>query len=162
MKVIRTVMLLMFLLPLFSCVSGPLFVHEPPLADSDPCLYIYRPESLYLKDTKWEFLIDKEKHVMLENGTYAKIQLTPGTHEIISGKSHGIDQLPMMIMVDSVKGKNVYVKYEIKFAGSPLLNIIDRPKFNNRFREIDETRALKDLKDLHLSTEPVEKAESGL
>ena len=67
-----------------------------------------------------------------------------------------------MIMVDAVKGKNVYVKYEIKFAGSPLLNIIDRPKFNNRFREMDETRALKDLKDLHLSTEPVEKAESGL
>ena len=65
MKVIRTVMLLMFILPLFSCVSGPLFVHEPPLADSDPCLYIYRPESPYLKDTKWEFLIDKEKQVML-------------------------------------------------------------------------------------------------
>lgn len=158
MKFIRTAMLLIFLLPLFSCAgSGPLFVHEPVLADADPSLYIYRPESLYLKDSKWEFLIDKEKHVLLENGTYAKIQLTPGTHEIISGKLQGINQMPIMIMVDAIKGRNVYVKYEIKFAGSPLRNIIDKPKFNNRLHEMDETRALKDLKDLHLCTDMAEK-----
>jgi hypothetical protein len=162
MKFIRTAILLIFILPLFSCaVNGPLFVHEPVLADADPCLYIYRPESLYLKDSKWEFLIDKEKHVLLENGTYAKIQLTPGTHEIISGKLQGINQLPIMIMVDTVKGRNVYVKYEIKFAGSPLMNIIDRPKFNNRLHEMDETRALKDLKNLHLCTEPVTQTKPG-
>jgi hypothetical protein len=150
----KIAILLFFLSTLLSCASssGPLFVHEPILADSDPCLIIYRPDSTYLRGAKWEFLVDKDNYVTLTNGTYAKIPIAPGRHEVVSGMSKEIGQPPLLITIEAVKGKNVYVKYEIQMASNLMMSLIDKPKFNNRLYEVEESQALTDLKDLHLTT----------
>jgi len=154
-KPAKTIIVLSVLLLLFSCASsnGPLFVHEPILPDSEPCLYIYRPDSTYLQAAKWEFLVDNDKLVTLTNGTYAKIPLSPGRHEIVSGMSQKVGQRPLLITMEAVKGKNVYVKYEIQLRGSVLINLIDSPQFDNRLYEVEESQALADLKELHLTAE---------
>ena len=145
---------LFFLLSLLSCnrSTGPLFVHEQIPTESDPNLFIYRPESNYLKAAKWEFLIDNDKVVTLTNGTYAKISIAPGKHEIVSGMSQKVGQLPLSISIDAAEGKNVYVKYEIKMQRSILMSLIDKPKFDNRLSEVEEIQALIDLKELCLTT----------
>ena len=144
----------LLLFSLVACVSssGPIFVQEAILPDSSPCIYLYRPDSVYLQASKWEFLIDESQSVTLTNGTYAKIPVTQGRHEIVSGMSQKIDQPPQLIFVEAVKGKNIYVKYEIKTQGNVLMSLIDKPRFNNRLYEVEEGQALLDLKELHLTT----------
>ena len=157
MKSAKATILYLFLLLSLSCASGrgPLFVHEPSLPDSDPCLYIYRPDSTYLRAAKWEFVVDNDKVVTLTNGTYAKIPLSAGSHEIVSGMSQKIGQRSLLITIEAVKGKNVYVKYEIQPQGNVLTSLIDKPKFDNRLYEVEESQALADLKELHLTAESI-------
>jgi hypothetical protein len=154
MRIIKLAISILFILSLLSCASsnGPLFVHEPTLIDSDPCLYIYRPDSTYLQAAKWEFLIDKTNYVTLTNGTYAKIPIAPGRHEVVSGMSNKIGQPPLRITMEAVKGKNVYVKYEIQMESNVVMSLIDKPKFNNKLSEVEESQALLDLKNLRLTT----------
>jgi hypothetical protein len=146
--------ILLLLLSLSACATGngPLFVQEAMLPDSAAYLYLYRPDSAYLQAAKWEFVIDKTRSITLTNGTYAKIPITPGKHEIVSGMSQRIGQPPLLTSVEAAKGKNVYVKYEIQAQGGVLMSLIDKPQFNNRLYEVEESQALLELKELHLTT----------
>jgi hypothetical protein len=154
MRITKLAIFILFILSLLSCASsnGPLFIHKPTLIDSDPCLYIYRPDSTYLQAAKWEFLIDKDNYVTLTNGTYAKLPILPVRHEVVSGMSKKIGQAPLRITIEAVKGKNVYVKYEIQMENNVVTSLIDKPKFNNRLSEVEESQALLDLKNLRLTT----------
>jgi hypothetical protein len=153
-RVKTAISIFLLLFPLFACAvgNGPLFVKEAMPADSDPCIYLYRPDSVYLQAAKWEFVIDKTRSITLANGAYARIPITPGKHEIVSGMSQRIGQRPLLISVEAAKGRSIYVKYEVQTQGSVLTALIDKPRFDNRLCEVEESQALLDLKELHLTT----------
>jgi hypothetical protein len=137
--------------------SGPLFVQEPISPDSDPYLYIYRPSSSLQYAAKWEFAIDSDIVVNLSNGTYVKVPIKPGRHEVLSGGSRSTDQPPLIISFDAVKGKNTYIKYEMRTKHGYLKSVLDRPKFDNLFSEVAEGQALTELKEIRETTLPQRK-----
>ena len=155
---LKLFLLTMLLLSSCTTTSGPLFMQEPILLDADPNLYLYRQTSALLAGSKWEFLIDKDIVVNLSNGTYVKVPIKPGKHEIMAPGDANIDQPPLIIQFEATKGKNAYVKYEMKTKHGVFVAIfIDRPKFNNLLYEVDEGQALAELKELHLLTLPQRK-----
>ena len=140
-----------------STAKGPLFVQETISADADPTLYIYRPSSSLLYVAKWEFVIDEDIVANLSNGTYAKLPIKPGKHEIISAGSPNIEQPPLRICFEAVKGKNTYIKYEMRTKHGYIMSLLDRPKFNNILSEVEEGQALAELKEIHATTLPQRK-----
>jgi len=141
-----------------STVTGPPFTQEPISADADPNLYLYRPSSWLMSGADWEFVIDKDVIVNLSNGTYVKLPIKPGTHEIISAPAKSVDQPWLKFEFEAVKGKNSYVKYEMQTKHGVFFSIfIARPIFNNRLYELDEVQAVAELNELRLTKLPQRK-----
>jgi len=162
-KHLTKLLFLMAALSISTCTtaSGPLFMQEPILLDADPNLYLYRPSSELMRYAKWEFAIDKDIVVNLSNGTYVKVPIKPGKHEILAAGYANVDQPPLIIQFEATKGKNNYIKYEMKTKHGVLMGLLDRPKFNNLFSEVAESQALVDLKEARLTTLPQRKYEIG-
>jgi hypothetical protein len=148
--------IIVFIFTLASCATskGPFFTYDPLPENSDPFLYIYRPKSNYLQYAKWEFGVDDKTVITLTNGSYAKISVKPGKHDLISGGNREISQPPIKITIECKKGKNSFVKYE--FKTSLIKSLLDRPKFNNLFYEVAENVAIPELKETRLTTIPLE------
>ena len=137
--------------------SGPLFIQEPILSEADPNLYLYRPSSGLMRYAKWEFSIDKDVVVNLSNGTYVRVPIKPGKHEVLAAGDANVDQPPLLIQFEATKGKNNYIKYEMQTKHGVLMGLIDRPQFNNLFNEVEESKALVDLKETRQTTLPQKK-----
>jgi hypothetical protein len=147
----------MFISASCSTARGPLFMQELVSSDADPNLYIYRSSSAIMIGAKWEFAIDRDVVVNLSNGTYAKLPIKPGKHEIIAANAEDVAQPPLIIEFEATKGKNTYIKYEMKSKRGFLMDLIDRPILKNLFIEVEEGQALAELKELRLTTLPQRK-----
>lgn len=146
---------IIFLL-LLSCASGPKFIQEPIPLEADPNLYLYRQSNIFVAAfDKWLFFIDGSTAVGLANGTYVKIPIKPGNHEVMAAGTSVTRQRPLKINFVADKGKNIYVKYEIDTKYGVLLGLLLGPEFDNYLLEVDENQALVDLKELRLTSEIV-------
>jgi hypothetical protein len=139
---------------LCSCATGdgPLFSPSAIGSAAGPQLFIYRQKSVYQHWTKFEFLIDRRMVITLGDGNYAQIRLTPGTHEIIAGGLDYLEQPPIRLCIEMVKGKNMYVRYGMHT--NLLISLLDRPKINNRFEVVEESVALTELIEMRLTIVP--------
>lgn len=139
---------------IFSCASsGPIFHQVNIDNNSDPLIYIYRPNTACLMSAKQQFLI-ADNLITLKNNEYAWVSVSPGTHKIISGEFKNLNVPPLITEINTVRGKSYYIKYDISCNSKFLL---DSPKFKFHLTEVNETVALDELSKSYLTKIQIQK-----
>ncbi len=137
-----------------SCAStGPNFQRVIIEHDSNPVIYVYRPNTICFIGAREQFLVD-DTLITLKNNEYAWVSVSPGTHKIISGEFKSPNVPPLTTEINTVSGKSYYVKYDISCDSNFLL---DRPTFKFHLYEVNEPIALDELTKSHLTMLPIQK-----
>ena len=137
-----------------SCASsGPAFQSVIIDHETNPVIYIYRPNSVCLMSAKQQFLID-DNLITLRNNEYSFVSVKQGSHKVISGEFKNLHIPPLITEINTVRGKSYYIKYDISCDSKYLL---DSPKFNIHLAEVNETMALEELSQTHLTNIQMQK-----
>lgn len=117
----RKTPILIFLLFLSSCVSGPKYTPEGVMAGNG-ALYIYRERRAQGSAASPSVFINGEFVNFLVSGGYLRIELPEGIHEIEIGnktKQNLIGWTPEAVTkhIDVQDGRNIYIKLSMNFEG---------------------------------------------
>ena len=139
---------------ILSCAStGPMFQQVNIDDNSNPIIYIYRPNTVCLISAKQQFLVD-DNLITLRNNEYAWVSVNTGSHKIISGEFKNLNVPPLITEIYTERGKSYYIKYDISCDSKFLL---DNPKFKFTLTEVKEAIAIDELINSHHTTLSIQK-----
>ena len=163
----RNLLLLPFLLFLFSCIStGPRFQSLAKPLPEHTKVYIYRQSSMFQQGSFVGVRVDGNLVATIKNGTYCALDLDEKAHEVefsidgnpicITCKGKGPTILKTTIASNPI-GSTVFYKLKLyapsnKFISSPTPVFLYSVAAN--LEPTEENQAIQDLQDLSLAIEP--------
>jgi hypothetical protein len=160
-------------LALSACAaSGPMFTEVAKPSDETSGIYIYRLSRFYASGAVPPIYLDGEELGELKNGGYLFAEVTPGPHVLqigVEGNTAWWSAPVMQFEFESVAGENRYFEFVQQSDGltfpdkkrvmisqdvhgdSAVGGIIVSSSVTVRLLEVEETAALQDMKETHLS-----------